>query len=87
MGVAPTKIIFVVILSFEVALVTSQILKSLLKKETNKCKEKFVILQSIGIIAIKSSETRAVIYTCSGHFLILIIQLMGLTCPQEYVQV
>jgi len=36
-----------------------------------KCKEKFVILQSIGIIAIKSSETRAVIYTCrycSGHF-------------------
>ena len=37
----------------------------------NKCKEKFVILQSIGIIAIKSSETRAVIYTCryfSGQF-------------------
>ena len=36
-----------------------------------KCKEKFVILQSIGIIAIKSSETRSVIYTCkysSGHF-------------------
>ena len=29
-----------------------------------KCKEKFVILQSIGIVAIKSSETRAVIYTC-----------------------
>jgi len=31
----------------------------------NKCKEKFVILQSIG------SETRSVIYTCrysSGHF-------------------
>ena len=27
-----------------------------------KCKEKFVILQSIEIIAIKSSETRAVIY-------------------------
>ena len=36
-----------------------------------KCKEKFVILQSIGIIAINSSETRSVIYTCrysSGHF-------------------
>jgi len=29
-----------------------------------KCKEKLVILQSTGIIAIKSSETRAVIYTC-----------------------
>jgi len=29
-----------------------------------KCKEKFVILQSIGIITIKRSETRAVIYTC-----------------------
>ena len=29
-----------------------------------KCKEKFVILQSIRITAIKSSETRAVIYTC-----------------------
>jgi len=36
-----------------------------------KYKEKIVILQSIGIIAIKSSETRSVIYTCrysSGHF-------------------
>ena len=31
----------------------------------HKCKEKFVILQSIGIIAIKSSETRAVIYTAN----------------------
>ena len=31
---------------------------------TNKSKRKFVILQSIGIIAIKSSKTRAVIYTC-----------------------
>jgi len=28
-----------------------------------KYKEKFAILQSIGIIAIKSKETRAVIYT------------------------
>ena len=37
----------------------------------NECKEKFAILQSIGIIAIKSSEIRAVIYTCryfSGQF-------------------
>ena len=37
----------------------------------NNCKKNFVILQSIGIIAIKSSETRAVIYTCrysSGQF-------------------
>ena len=34
-------------------------------------KEKFVILQSKEIIAVKGSETRAVIYTCrysSGHF-------------------
>jgi len=31
-------------------------------------KEKFVILQSIGIIRIKSSETRAVIYTCRYFF-------------------
>jgi len=37
----------------------------------NKCKKKIVILKSIGIIAIKSSETRSVVYTCrysSGHF-------------------
>ena len=37
----------------------------------DKCREKFVILKSIGIIAIKSSETRSVIYTCrysSGNF-------------------
>jgi len=36
-----------------------------------KYKEKFVILPSIGNIAIKSSETRAVIYNCrysSGQF-------------------
>ena len=30
----------------------------------NKCKENFEILQSIGIIAIKINETRAIIYTC-----------------------
>ena len=34
-------------------------------------KEKIVILHSIGIIVIKSRETRAIIHTCrysSGHF-------------------
>ena len=30
------------------------------KKQTNKYKEKFVILQSIGIIVIKSKETRMI---------------------------
>ena len=30
----------------------------------NKHKQKFVILQSIGIIVIKSRETKAVIYSC-----------------------
>jgi len=55
MGVAPVKIISVVILFFEVALVSSP---NIIQK---KCKEKFVILQSIGIIAIKS---KSVIYTC-----------------------
>jgi len=34
------------------------------KKLTNKYKEKFVILQAIGIIVIKSKETRVVTYTC-----------------------
>ena len=33
-------------------------------KKTNKYREKIVILQSIRIIAIKSREKRAVIYTC-----------------------
>ena len=28
-------------------------------EQYNKCKEKFVILQSIGVIAIKSSETKS----------------------------
>ena len=55
MGVVPAKIIFMVILSFEVAFVISpNIIIVTKKKETNKCKGKFVILQSIGIIAIKS---------------------------------
>jgi len=37
---------------------------------TYKYKEKLVILQSIGIMVIKSKETRMIIYTCrysSGH--------------------
>jgi len=41
------------------------------KNLPNKCKEKLVILQAIGIIVIKQGETRAVIYTCrysSGQF-------------------
>jgi len=45
-------------------------------KQTNKCKEKLVILQLIGVIVIKSKETRVIAYTCrysSGH-LIPIIQ-------------
>ena len=51
------------------------------KKHSNKYKEILVILQSIGIIVIKSKETRVVIYTCrysSGH-LIPIIQ----SCQDE----
>ena len=35
------------------------------KQKKNKYKEKFVILQLIGIIAIKSKETRMITYTCS----------------------
>jgi len=42
----------------EIIMVTS------LKKQTNKYKEKLVILQSIVIIVIKSKETRVVTYTC-----------------------
>ena len=39
------------------------------------CNEKFAILQSIGIIVIKSRETTAVIYTCrysSGQLYLLV---------------
>jgi len=46
------------------------------KKLAIKCKEKLVILQAIGIIVMKSKETRVVAYTCrysSGH-LIPVIQ-------------
>ena len=61
-----------VILSFEVALVSSLNIIIVAKKSKQTSVRKFfVIIQSIGIIAIRSSETRAVIYTCrysSGHF-------------------
>jgi len=61
MGVASAKIMFVAILSFEVVLqceITNIVIVT--KKLTNKHKEKFVILQSIGIIVIKSKQTRVV---------------------------
>ena len=72
MGVAPVKTMSKVILSFKAALqckLTNIVIVN--KKSTNKYKEICVILQSIGIIVIKSRETRAVIYTCrysSGQF-------------------
>jgi len=50
--------------SFEAVALDHQNYNCCQKKLTNKYTEKFVILQSIGIIVIKSSETRAVIYTC-----------------------
>jgi len=64
------------------------------KKYTNKYKEKFVILQAIGIIYIKSTETRVVAYTCrySSGQLILIFQSravaeLRIKSPLEYLQV
>jgi len=63
------------------------------KKQTNKYKEKLVILQSIRIIVIKSKETRMItyIYRYSSENLIPIIQLcqdeLGIKCPLEYLQV
>jgi len=71
MDVVPAKIIFMIVLSFEVTLVSSPNILIVTKKVNKQVKGKFVILQSIGIIAIKSSKTKAVIYTCrysSGHF-------------------
>jgi len=59
---APVKTMFKVILSFKAVLqyeLTNVIIVT--KKSTNKYKKKFVILQPIGIIVIKSRETRAVI--------------------------
>ena len=72
MGVAP-ETIFMVILYFEIALVGSPNIITVTKsKQRSVCMVKFVILQSIGIrVTIKSSETRAVIYTSrysSGQF-------------------
>ena len=73
-------------LTFFCSLATLHDLKLLIFLDTlsqYKCKEKFVTIQSIGIIAIKSRETKAVIYTCrysSGHF-------NPYKCPLEYLQV
>jgi len=55
MGVAPENIIFAVILSFKVALLSSPNIQK--KVKTNKCKEKFVILQSIGIKVMKQGQS------------------------------
>jgi len=57
MGVAPAKIIFVFILSFEVALVNSPNI-IIVTKKSDKCKKNFVILQSIGIIATVHSNKK-----------------------------
>ena len=57
------KIMFVVIIYFKAALVSSPIYQSFFKKHKE-------ILQAIGIIVIKSSETRAANLHCrysSGH--------------------
>ena len=83
MGVAPAKIIFVVILLVEVALVSSLNIIIVTKNLNKQVYGKFVILQSLGIIAIKSSETRAVIYTCrysSGLLLTLVYIYSTVTC-------
>ena len=52
---------------------------SLKKKLTNKYKEKFVILQSIGIIVMKSKETRVITYICrysSGYLILILVQIL-----------
>ena len=57
------------------------------KKQTNKYRKKMVILQSIGIVVIKSKETRVITYTCtysSGH---LIPQVIEFRQFQEFTQV
>jgi len=56
------------------------------KKQTSKYKEKLVILQSIGIVVIKSKETRVITYTCrysGGHLIPIIQSCQGL----EYLHV
>ena len=63
-----------------------------LRSYEHKCKEKLAILQSIGIILIKSKETRVVTYTCiySSGFLIPNSLwhgwVIGIKCPLEYLQ-
>ena len=55
--------------------------------------EKFVILQSIGIIVIKCKETRVITYTCrysSGYLIphsFWHYWIIGIECPLEYLQV
>ena len=59
----------------------------------HKYKENLVIFQSIGIIVIKSRETRVVTYTCrysSGHLILNSSWhdwIIGIKCPLEYLQV
>ena len=69
MGVAPAKIISVVIVSFEVALVSSPNIyyNCYFKKLTNKCKEKIVILKSIGIIEISHLHLQIFQWTCLAY--------------------
>jgi len=65
------------------------------QKKRNKYKKKLVILQSIGIILIKSKETRVITYICrysSGHLIPIIQPVMspdelGIKRPLEYLQV
>ena len=61
MGVAPTKIIFVVFLSFEVALVSSPNIIIVTKKSEQTSVKKIVIFTINRDLAIKNSETRVVI--------------------------
>jgi len=58
------------------------------KKQTNKYKEIFVILQSIGIIVMKSKETRVITYTCRYVAFNPNNSVMPrIKCPLEYLQV
>ena len=55
MGVAPAKVIFMVILSFEAAPMSSLIFIIFNKKGNKQIQRKIVILQSIGIIIYSST--------------------------------
>ena len=58
MGVVPVKIIFMVILSFEVALVNSpNIIIATKKSKQTSVRKKLVIKQSIGIIIVKQGQS------------------------------